>query len=35
VALPVPASGTSAGARLMQLTDVDGQTFSATLGSNP
>src|SRR5258708_30075316 len=35
VTLPVPASGTSAGARYVQLTDVDGQTFSATLGSNP
>jgi len=35
VILPVPASGTSAGARYIQLTDVDGRTFSATLGSNP
>jgi thiosulfate dehydrogenase (quinone) len=35
VTLPVPASGTIAGARYMQLTDVDGRTFSATLGSNP
>src|ERR1700738_1281486 len=35
VTLPVPASGTSAGARYVQLTDVDGQTFSATLGGNP
>jgi uncharacterized membrane protein YphA (DoxX/SURF4 family) len=33
--LPPPASGTSAGARYLQLRDVDGQTFSATLGSNP
>src|SRR3979411_2515429 len=32
---PVPASGTIAGARYIQLTDVDGRTFSATLGSNP
>jgi thiosulfate dehydrogenase [quinone] large subunit len=32
VTLPVPASGTSAGARYIQLTDVDGRTFSATLG---
>ncbi len=35
VTLPMPASGTIAGARYVQLTDVDGQTFSATLGSNP
>ena len=35
VTLPVPASGTTAGARYVQLTDVDGRTFSATLGSNP
>jgi thiosulfate dehydrogenase (quinone) len=35
VTLPVPASGTIAGARYVQLTDVDGRTFSATLGSNP
>src|SRR6202163_4307018 len=35
VTLPVPASGTIAGARYVQLTDVDGQTSSATLGSNP
>ena len=35
VTLPVPASGTTAGARYIQLTDVDGRTFSATLGSNP
>jgi hypothetical protein len=35
VTLPVPASGTTAGARSIQLTDVDGRTFSATLGSNP
>src|SRR6202051_2677051 len=35
VTFPVPASGTSAGERYGQLTDVDGQTFSATLGSNP
>ena len=35
VTLPVPASGTIAGARYIQLTDVDGRTFSATLGSNP
>jgi thiosulfate dehydrogenase [quinone] large subunit len=34
VTLPVPASGTTAGARSIQLTDVDGRTFSATLGSN-
>jgi len=33
VTLPVPASGTIAGARYVQLTDVDGQTFCATLGS--
>jgi thiosulfate dehydrogenase (quinone) len=30
--LPAPASGTIAGARYIQLTDVDGRTFSATLG---
>jgi thiosulfate dehydrogenase (quinone) len=35
VTLPVPASGTVAGARHIQLTDVDGRTFSATLGTNP
>src|SRR5258705_5947078 len=35
VTLPVPASGTIPGARYIQLTDVDGRTFSATLGSNP
>src|SRR6202166_4881845 len=35
VIFPVPASGTSAGARFIQLTDVDGQTFSAPFGSNP
>jgi uncharacterized membrane protein YphA (DoxX/SURF4 family) len=35
VTLPAPASGTIAGARYIQLTDVDGQTFSATLGGNP
>jgi thiosulfate dehydrogenase (quinone) len=35
VTLPEPASGTSAGARYVELTDVDGQTFSATIGSNP
>src|SRR6202158_4164447 len=35
VTLPVAASGTIAGARYIQLTDVDGRTFSATLGSNP
>jgi thiosulfate dehydrogenase (quinone) len=35
VTLPVPATGTIAGARYIQLTDVDGRTFSATLGSNP
>jgi thiosulfate dehydrogenase (quinone) len=35
VTLPVPASGTIAGAKYIQLTDVDGRTFSATLGSNP
>jgi thiosulfate dehydrogenase (quinone) len=35
VTLPAPASGTIAGAKYIQLTDVDGRTFSATLGSNP
>jgi thiosulfate dehydrogenase [quinone] large subunit len=35
VTLPAPASGTIASARYIQLTDVDGRTFSATLGSNP
>jgi thiosulfate dehydrogenase [quinone] large subunit len=35
VTLPVPASGTIDGARYIRLTDVDGQTFSATLGSKP
>ena len=35
VTLPVPASGTITGAKYVQLTDVDGQTFSATLGNNP
>ena len=35
VTLPVPASGTIAGARSVRLTDVDGRTFSATLASNP
>ena len=35
VTLPVPASGTIAGARYIQLTDVDGRIFSAILGSNP
>jgi thiosulfate dehydrogenase [quinone] large subunit len=35
VTLPAPASGTIAGARYIRLTDVDGRTFSATLGSNP
>jgi uncharacterized membrane protein YphA (DoxX/SURF4 family) len=30
--LPAPAPGSSAGARYVQLTDVDGSTFSATLG---
>jgi uncharacterized membrane protein YphA (DoxX/SURF4 family) len=35
VTLPLPASGTIAGARSIQLTDVDGRTFSATLGGNP
>jgi hypothetical protein len=33
--LPVPSSGTIAGARYIQLTDVDGRIFSAALGSNP
>src|SRR4029077_18247667 len=28
VTLPVPTSGTSGGARYIQLTDVDGRTFS-------
>ena len=32
VTLPAPASGTIAGARYIQLTDVDGRTFSAALG---
>jgi thiosulfate dehydrogenase [quinone] large subunit len=32
VTLPVPASGTTAGASYIRLTDVDGRTFSATLG---
>ena len=35
VTLPGPASGTIAGAKYIQLTDVDGRTFSATLVSNP
>src|SRR3979490_430140 len=35
VTLPVPASGPNAGSRHITLTDVDGRTFSATLGSNP
>jgi thiosulfate dehydrogenase (quinone) len=35
VTLPAPASGTVAGAKYIQLTDVDGRTFSATLDSNP
>src|ERR1700722_18249742 len=35
VTLPVPASGTIASARYIQLTDVDGRTFSAILGGNP
>jgi thiosulfate dehydrogenase [quinone] large subunit len=35
VTLPAPASGAVASARYIQLTDVDGRTFSATLGSNP
>jgi uncharacterized membrane protein YphA (DoxX/SURF4 family) len=30
--LPVPASDTNAGAKYVQLTDVDGRTFSAMLG---
>jgi thiosulfate dehydrogenase [quinone] large subunit len=32
VTLPVPAPGAIAGARYIQLADVDGGTFSATLG---
>jgi thiosulfate dehydrogenase [quinone] large subunit len=32
VTLPAPTSGSIAGLRYIQLTDVDGQTFSATLG---
>jgi thiosulfate dehydrogenase (quinone) len=35
VTLPVPASATIAGAKYVRLTDVDGTTFSATLGSQP
>jgi thiosulfate dehydrogenase (quinone) len=35
VTLPAPASGATAGARYVQLTDVDGRTFAAPLGSNP
>jgi thiosulfate dehydrogenase (quinone) len=35
VTLPLPASGTIAGARYIRLTDVDGRTFSATLGNKP
>jgi thiosulfate dehydrogenase [quinone] large subunit len=35
VTLPVPTSGTMVGARYIQLTDVDGRTFSATLDNNP
>src|ERR1700674_5462772 len=35
VTLPAPASGTIAGAKYIQLTDVDGRIFSAALGSNP
>jgi thiosulfate dehydrogenase (quinone) len=32
VTLPPPASGGTAGAKFIRLTDVDGRTFSATLG---
>ena len=35
VTLPMPASGTIAGARYIRLTDVDGRTFSTTFGSKP
>lgn len=33
--LPPPASGASAQARFIRLTDVDGRSFSATLGGKP
>jgi thiosulfate dehydrogenase [quinone] large subunit len=33
--MPVPTSETTGGARYVQLTDVDGSAFSATLGSKP
>lgn len=33
VTLPAPASAGTAGARYIRLTDVDGRTFSATLGN--
>jgi thiosulfate dehydrogenase [quinone] large subunit len=33
VTLPAPASGTIVGASYIQLTDVDGRTFSTTLGN--
>src|SRR5258707_6427754 len=35
VTLPAPASGTISGARYIQLTDVNGRTSPAPLGSNP
>jgi thiosulfate dehydrogenase [quinone] large subunit len=35
VTLPVPTSDTAAGARYVQLTDVSGSTFFATLASQP
>jgi uncharacterized membrane protein YphA (DoxX/SURF4 family) len=35
VTLPAPASGATAEARSVRLTDVDGQTFSAKLDSKP
>ena len=35
VTLPVPTSAAIAGAKSIRLTDVDGATFSATLGAQP
>jgi thiosulfate dehydrogenase (quinone) len=35
VTLPPPSSGENAGAMSLRMTDVDGQTFSTTLASNP
>jgi thiosulfate dehydrogenase (quinone) len=35
ITLPLPASGTTAEARFVRLTDVDGRAFSTTLNSKP